>query len=195
MKRTVAVPTAQDADVLAFVQEPETVHVSEPKAMKDTADETATLPEMLTFPEVLVRAPPERVSAARTIVKVVFARTPPDTARAAFTVRLEARVAVPAATVRLLNACVMVVVAAAVNTTVLVPAVKVALAAVTVQAPPTLIVDPSATRVPFVPSVTEPAVIPRLPAEVSRAVFPVGTAVEFWIVRRPARVSGFVDIV
>jgi len=89
----------------------------------------------------------------------------------------------------------MLIVAAAVNTTVLVPAVKVAFAAVTVQLPPTLIVDPRARIVPFVPRVTEPAVKPRLEPEVSSIVFPVGDATEFRTVRRPVRVRAFVAIV
>lgn len=78
------------------------------------------------------------------------------------------------------------------KTTVLVPAVNVAFAAVTVQLPPTLIVDPSATRVPFVPSATEPAVTPKLEIDVSRTVFPVGEATELRTVRSPDTVRAFV---
>ena len=86
-------------------------------------------------------------------------------------------------------------VAAAVKTTRLVPAMKVAFAAVAVQLPPALIMEAWARSVPFVPRVTEPAVMPKLEPEVSRTVLPVGEATEFRIVRSPVIVNPFVDIV
>jgi hypothetical protein len=138
-----------------------------------------TLPVTVPLPEVDVRAPPESVKVAAANVNVDFARVPPLTTRAAPTVVLAASVAVPALTVRLLNDCVMFTIAAAVKTTVLVPAVNVAFAAVTVQFPPTLIVEPFAVRVPRVPRVREPAVIPRFPADVVRIVLPVAPPAVF----------------
>lgn len=153
------------------------------------------MPVTVPLPEVEVRVPPERASVAAERVNVDFARVPPETVSVALTVVLAARVAVPALTVRLLKGWVMFTIAAAVKTTVLVPAVKVALAAVTVQFPPTVIVEPFAVRVPLVPMVTEPAVMPRFDTEVVRMVFPVAPPTEFWTVRRPARVRAFVAIV
>jgi hypothetical protein len=55
---TVAVPGFQDAEVELFVHVPAIVHVSDPKAMYELADEMLTIPLMVTLPDVDVRAPP-----------------------------------------------------------------------------------------------------------------------------------------
>jgi hypothetical protein len=179
LKMTVPVPDPHDAEVEELVQVPVIVHDSEPKETYDAAAETFTFPETVALPEVDVRVPPESARFAVERVNVDFASVPEETVNVALTVVFAARVDVPAPTVRLLNAWVMVIVAVAVNVTVLVPAAKVAFAAVTVQFPPTLIVDPFAVSVPRVPIVTEPAVMPRLDPDVVRIVFPVGLAAVF----------------
>lgn len=74
---------------------------------------------------------------------------------------------------------------AAPKETVLVPALNVAFAAVAVQLPLTVIAAAFAVTVPFVPMVTEAAVIPKFEADVSRTVLPVGLPIEFWIRRAP----------
>lgn len=176
---TVPVPADQEAEVLAFVQVPPTVHVSEPKEMNDAGAEIRTFPVTAPAPDEEVRFPPDRVRLPAESVAVPFASDPPETVKAALTVVLAARVEVPAVTVRLLNACVIVIAAFALTVTVLVPAVNVALGALTVQFPAAAIVDPRARRVPFVPIVTAPATMPRFEIEVSRTVLPVAPPAEF----------------
>jgi len=99
LNRTVPLPGFHDAEVLAFVHDPEIVHVSEPKEMYEVAAVTLTLPEMVTLPEVEVRAPPERVRLAAERVAVDLANVPPEIVRALDAVRLEPAVIVPAVTV------------------------------------------------------------------------------------------------
>ena len=179
LKTTVPAPAAQEADVEEFVHAPVMVQVSEPKATYEAADEMLTFPVTVPFPEVEVSAPPERVRLAVESVKVDLASVPPEIVSAAFTVRAAASVDVPALIVRLLKARVMLIVAFAVKVTVLVPAVNAAFAAVAVQFPPTLMAEPFACNVPRTPIVTDPAVIPRLPEDVVRIVFPVAPPAEF----------------
>jgi hypothetical protein len=70
-------PALQEAEVEAFVQVPLTVHASEPKAMYDAAAETFTLPEIVTAPDVLRRAPPAIVRFPFTVKAFVpFVRDP-----------------------------------------------------------------------------------------------------------------------
>lgn len=195
LNRTVAVPIDQEADVDALVHAPPMVQVSEPNAMYEETEEMFTVPLTPTFPEVLVIEPPERTRPPRVIVLVPLANVPPEAVRVAFAVRAEASVSVPAARFRLLKAWVMVSVPVAVKATRLVPAVNVAFAAVAVQLPPTLIVAPSARSVPLMPRVTDPALIPRFAAEVSRVVFPVGVAVVLRMVSGPESVRALVAMV
>ena len=153
------------------------------------------MPVTVPLPEVDVRAPPESVRVAADKVKVDFAKVPPLTVRVALTVVLAASVTVPALTVRLAKGWVMFTAAVVVNATVLLPAVNVAFAAVTVQLPPTLMVEPFAMRVPLVAMTMEPAVMPRFAAEVVKIVLPVAPPVVFWTVKRPERVSALLAIV
>jgi len=69
--------------------------------------------------------------------KVDVVSTPPEIDRVALTFRSAASVEVPALTVMLLKACGASIVAVAVNTTELVPGLKVAFVPVEVQFPPT----------------------------------------------------------
>jgi hypothetical protein len=101
VKVTVPVPALHEALVEALVHVPATDHDSDPKAMYEAAADMFTLPEVVTLPEVEVRAPPLRVRATVERVVVPFANVPPDTVRVAPTVMFEPIVAVPAVTVRL----------------------------------------------------------------------------------------------
>lgn len=152
-----------------------------------------TLPEIATFPDVLVSAPPESVRAPADKAKAAFANVPPETVSIAPTLRLDAAVAVPAVTERLLKDWVMLMEPLAPKETVEEPAVKVALAAVTVQLPFTVIEEAPATIVPKVPTVTEPAVTPK-PID-ARVVAPDGLPAEFKTVREAATTSPLVAIV
>ena len=107
-----------------------------------------TFPEIVTLPDVLVNAPPDIVRAAADSVNVAFAKVPPEMVNVAPTAMLDAAVAVPAVTVRLLKNWVMLMDPLAAKETVELPAVKVALAAVAVQLPFTVIVEDPATTVP-----------------------------------------------
>ena len=75
---TVAVPIAHDADVEAFVQDPEMVHDSEPNAMYDPAADMLTFPVMTTGPEVESSAPPARVRLPLTVNGLVPFVTEPE---------------------------------------------------------------------------------------------------------------------
>lgn len=97
----VPVPGLQDPEVLASVQLPETVHVSDPKAMEDAAADTFTFPEIVTLPEVEVRAPPDRRRLPAVRVEVDFAKVPPERVSAFPAVMLVPAVTVPELTVRL----------------------------------------------------------------------------------------------
>lgn len=74
---TVPVPGFHDALVDAFVQVPETVQVSDPKAMYEAGAVMATFPETVALPEVDVSAPPLRVRLPITVsVFAPFVSTP-----------------------------------------------------------------------------------------------------------------------
>ena len=152
-----------------------------------------TLPEIVTVPDALVRAPPDSVSVAAVRVLVAFANEPPATVRVPPTEMFEAAVTVPVVIVRLLNDWVMLMEALAPNDTVELPAVKVALAAVTVQLPFAVIVEPLALIVPKVPIVTEPAATAKF--EVARMVAPDGLPAEFCTVKEVATTSPLVAMV
>ena len=87
VKVTVAVPIDQLADVELLVQDPLTVHDSEPNAMYEAAAEIVTFPVMLTAPEVEVSAPPDSVSPAFAVKGFApFASVPPERVRIPATV-------------------------------------------------------------------------------------------------------------
>lgn len=192
LNRTVAVPADHRADADPLAQDPETVQVSDPKAMYEDTEVIARFPLTVTSPDVLVMAPPDRVTVLSVMALVPFARVPPETVRTAATDRAEPSEAVPVATVMLLKGCIIATVVEAVKITVLVPETNVAFGAVALHAPPTLMVEPRARSVPLVPRVTEPAVMPRFAAVVSRMVFPVGVVVELRTVRSPPTLRAFV---
>jgi len=87
----------------------------------------------------------------------------------------------------------MFTVALATKTTVDVPPAKVAFAAVTVQLPPTVMVEAPADSVPRIPTVTAPAVTAS--PDVSRTTLPVGLPTEFWMSRVPPIRRPFAAIV
>ncbi len=152
--------------------------------------EMLTLPDIVTFPDTLVSAPPDTESVAAESVNDPLARMPPDRVRVAPTVRLDAAITVPVVTVRLLKDWVMLMDALATKETVDVWAVKVAFAAVTVQLPFTVIVEDPAVIAPYVPRVTEPAVTDKF--DVTRVVAPDGVPAEFCTVREAATTNPLV---
>lgn len=82
VKVTVAVPMDQLADVELLVQDPLTVHVSDPKEMNEAAAEMVTFPVTATAPDVDVSAPPDIVTPEFTVSGLTpFARVPPDSVR------------------------------------------------------------------------------------------------------------------
>jgi len=79
---TLPVPADHDAEVDPFVQLPETVQASEPKAMYEVAAEISTLPVIVTSPDAEVRYPPARVRSPSTVKGLPpFARLPAESVR------------------------------------------------------------------------------------------------------------------
>ncbi len=132
-----------------------------------------------------------RVKFEPEVSRVPFTDVAPDT------VTFEPRVVVPAFWVRVLkdSPTLIVSVPLAPNTTVEVPLFHTWLAAVDVQEPLTVIVEPFAVRVPRLPRTSPPDVRGRFEAPVVRTVFPVGVAAVFTTVRVPAIRRPFVAIV
>ncbi len=155
--------------------------------------EMLTFPEMVTFPDALVSAPPGMERDVAESVNVPFARMPPEMVRAAPTERLDAAVTVPVVTARLLKGWVMLTDALAPKETVDVWALKVAFAAVTVQLPFTMIAEDPAVIVPYAPMVTEAEVMARF--EVTSVVAPDGVPAEFCTVKEAATTNPLVAIV
>lgn len=100
VKVTVAVPMDQLADVELLVQDPLTVHASDPKEMNEAAAEMVTFPVTATAPDVDVSAPPDIVTPEFAVSGLTpFARVPPDRVRRPPIVSWLRRVRVPPLTV------------------------------------------------------------------------------------------------
>jgi len=178
VKVTVAVPINQFPDVELLVQEPLTVHNSEPNAMYEAAAEMFTFPVMLTAPEVEVSAPPDIVRPALAVSAFApFPSVPPESVRIPVTVSWLRRVRVPPLTVTAANEAPAPIMRFPVPENVTVELVAVKLVAEDVFQLPVLIVIVEEANVivagplevkPFAPKATGPALVKvRIPLHVN----------------------------